>query len=104
MNALRKYSEMVNRKITFEYLLLNGVNDSKECAFELTKLVRNLNCYVNLIIYNSVSEHGFKRSTNLEEFARVLISKGINTTTRLERGTKIDAACGQLRAKYEKKL
>ncbi|GHU49491.1 23S rRNA (adenine(2503)-C(2))-methyltransferase RlmN [Bacilli bacterium] len=102
-DALHEYSDNCNRKITFEYLLLKDVNDSYENAIELTKLLKGLICYVNIIKYNSVSENNFVKSNNIGDFAKVLIAHGINTTTRLERGSKIDAACGQLRAKNEKK-
>jgi 23S rRNA (adenine2503-C2)-methyltransferase len=101
-NALRKYSSTVNRKITFEYLLLGGVNDSVQNAVELSKLVKEFECYVNLIIYNSVDEHSFKRSANSKSFAETLIHNGVKVTTRLERGSRISAACGQLRANHEK--
>jgi 23S rRNA (adenine2503-C2)-methyltransferase len=61
-----------------------------------------MNCYVNIIQYNKVSEHSFEKSENQDEFAKLLISRKIKAITRLERGTKINAACGQLRSKYEK--
>jgi 23S rRNA (adenine2503-C2)-methyltransferase len=98
---LQKYSAIVNRKITFEYLLLQGVNDSQENAQELARLLKGINCYVNIILYNKISEHDFARSTNASLFAKTLKSNNINVTTRLERGLEIEAACGQLRAKYE---
>jgi 23S rRNA (adenine2503-C2)-methyltransferase len=90
-----------HRKITFEYLLLNGVNDGESDALDLAALLKNLECYVNLSNYNSVNEHAFKRSRNCGAFATVLMNHGIKVTTRLERGGNISAACGQLRAKYE---
>jgi 23S rRNA (adenine2503-C2)-methyltransferase len=101
IGELRKYSKVVNRRITFEYLLLENVNDSKENANELANLLQGLNCYVNIILYNKISEHDFARSKNASQFAKTLKSNNINVTTRLERGLEIEAACGQLRAKYE---
>jgi 23S rRNA (adenine2503-C2)-methyltransferase len=100
-DVLRKYHKQNKRKITFEYLLLKDINDSKTDALELVKLIKDLTCYVNLIIYNQISEHSFEKSINEHEFAKILISKGINVTTRAEKGIKINAACGQLRAIHE---
>jgi len=102
-SELKKYSEIVNRKITFEYLLLKDVNDSDENAYELVKLLKNFTCLLNIIKYNGISEHSFKRSERSQSFCKILIDSGINVTTRLERGLNIDAACGQLRSKYEQK-
>jgi 23S rRNA (adenine2503-C2)-methyltransferase len=103
INTLEQYCRIVNRRVTIEYLLLKDINDSKTCALELVSLLKNLNCYVNLINYNNVSDHNFSKSTNSEQFANVLIDNQINTTTRLERGLQINASCGQLRANYKKK-
>ncbi|MDR2846841.1 MAG: 23S rRNA (adenine(2503)-C(2))-methyltransferase RlmN [Mycoplasmataceae bacterium] len=103
LHTLHEYSAIVNRRITIEYLLLKDINDSSDCAMQLASLLKDLNCYVNLINYNNVSDHNFTRSTNSEQFAKILIANHINTTTRLERGLKINASCGQLRANYEKK-
>lgn len=99
IEACKKYVKETNRRITFEYILLNGVNDSKEHALELVKLVRDINCYINLIPYNNVSEHGFQRSENIKNFFNILNKNKIITTIRQEKGSNIDAACGQLRAK-----
>lgn len=99
IEACSKYVNTTNRRITFEYILLDGINDSKENALELVRLVRNINCYVNLIPYNTVSENGFKRSENIKNFFDILNKNRIIATIRQEKGNNIDAACGQLRAK-----
>ncbi|GAE29691.1 23S rRNA (adenine(2503)-C(2))-methyltransferase RlmN [Alkalihalobacillus hemicellulosilyticus] len=107
MDAIDYYLEKTNRRITFEYILLKDVNDKKEHALELAELIadkRKLS-YVNLIPYNPVDEHGqYQRSTNeaIRTFFDTLKKKGINCGVRLEHGTDIDAACGQLRSKQIK--
>jgi 23S rRNA (adenine2503-C2)-methyltransferase len=103
METLQAYQQLVNRKITFEYLLLKDVNDHDQHAEELAQLVKPLHCLVNLIKYNNVKERCFTRSENSSRFAKILIRHKINTTTRLERGININAACGQLRAEHDKK-
>ena len=103
--ALEYYQEHSSRRLTFEYILLDGVNDQKEHAYELVKLVRNMNGYVNLIPYNPVDEHGFKRTPRKQAliFHDILVRNGVMSTIRQEKGSDIDAACGQLRAKVLKK-
>src|SRR5699024_4841943 len=108
MAAIDYYLEKTNRRITFEYILIHEVNDQKEQALELAQLLNNKRhlSYVNLIPYNPVSEHiQYQRSTAeaIVGFEEVLQSKGINCGVRLEQGTDIDAACGQLRSKQMKK-
>lgn len=105
MDALDYYTKENNRRLTFEYILLKGVNDSPKHAHELARLLRGINCYVNLIPYNSVDEHGFQ-SVNREEamkFYDILKKERIAVTIRKEHGSDIDAACGQLRIKEMKK-
>jgi len=102
-SELKKYAKFVNRKITFEYLLLKDINDSDENAHELVKLLKDFTCLLNIIKYNGISEHSFKRSERSQSFCKILLDSNINVTTRLERGLNIDAACGQLRSKYEQK-
>ena len=103
MDSLRKgvadYIEKTNRRVTFEYILLDDVNDSLVHARQLAHYMRGLNAYVNLIPYNSVDEHGFKPSSHVEEFKDELLRLHINCTVRKEHGRDIDGACGQLRAK-----
>lgn len=108
MPAIDYYLEKTNRRITFEYILLNDVNDHKEEALQLAKLLQNKRhlAYVNLIPYNPVSEHiQYKRSEkeSILEFYDTLKKNGINCVVRQEHGTDIDAACGQLRSKQLKK-
>ncbi len=105
MKAIDYYTKENNRRLTFEYILLNGVNNSVEDAKELARLLRPYNCYVNLIPYNSVDEHGF-RPVNREEamkFYDILKKEKIAVTIRKEHGSDIDAACGQLRIKEMRK-
>ena len=104
MDAINKYLEKTNRRVTFEYILLAGINDSEENAKELAKLLKNTLCYVNLIPYNEVSTKPYKQTSHeqAEKFFSVLRKNGINATLRMEHGADIDAACGQLRAKVIK--
>lgn len=92
------------RRVTFEYILIKGVNDTIECARKLYMLIAPTFGYVNLIPYNPVMENGFERSpdSNVELFHSYLLSKHVKATIRKEFGSDIDAACGQLRAKYGK--
>lgn len=103
LEAAQKYIDKTNRRITFEYILLKGVNDSKEHALELANRLKGMLCYVNLIPYNTVAENGFQRSDHVKEFADLLTKNHITCTVRQEKGATIDAACGQLRAKNEAK-
>lgn len=97
MDTCRKYFEISNRRLTFEYILLDGVNDSDENALELVHLLKGLLCYVNLIPYNETHLSGFKRSKRIKQFFNILNKYKLQATIRLERGVKIAAACGQLR-------
>jgi len=101
IEAARYYVEKTNRRITFEYILLEKVNDDIKYADELSSLLRGINCYVNLIRYNSVNEFNYRGSSEkrANAFYSKLQSRGINTTLRREKGSDIDAACGQLRSK-----
>ncbi|MRG87852.1 23S rRNA (adenine(2503)-C(2))-methyltransferase RlmN [Salinibacillus xinjiangensis] len=108
MDAIDYYLEKTNRRITFEYILLKDVNDHKQEAIQLAQLLRDKRhlSYVNLIPYNPVSEHNQYQRSELEAiktFYDTLKSRGINCGVRLEQGTDIDAACGQLRSKQIKK-
>ena len=105
MEAVKYYEQTAGRRVTFEYIMLDGINDSLECAQELVDLVKGTLAYVNLIPYNPVDEHSFKRSSdmNVHKFFSYLMQHGVNTTVRKEFGNDIDAACGQLRAKEIRK-
>ncbi len=100
IDAISKYIDKTNRRVTIEYLMLDGVNDSLDCANELADLLKNLNVYVNLIPYNETSHIEFKKSSNEQvmKFYDQLKKRGINVTVRRRFGSLIDAACGQLRA------
>ena len=104
LDAIRYYEEKAGRRITFEYILLAGLNDSLACADALADLIHenHIFAYVNLIPYNPVKEKPYKRSgkERIKAFADRLLKRGINATIRKEFGNDIDAACGQLRAKY----
>lgn len=103
ISALKTYLERTNRRITFEYILLKDINDSTKCAEELSKLVKGINCYINLIPYNETENIGFKRTNTIQimRFYDILKKNNVNVTIRREFGGKISAACGQLRSKKE---
>ena len=105
LDACRNYFQETGRRITFEYSLVAGVNDSKENAQELAGRLKGLNCHVNLIPVNPVRERSFVRSTReaVENFKINLEKCGINVTIRREMGSDIDGACGQLRKRYMEK-
>ncbi len=104
MKALKAYSVDNHRRLTFEYILLHGVNDLDQNAIELARLIHGMNAYVNLIPYNEVDENGY-HSTDAKtalHFYDVLMKHGVKATLRTRHGEDIDAACGQLRARHEK--
>lgn len=105
MEAIQYYAKENNRRLTFEYILLRGVNDQKEHVNQLAKLLRGLNAYVNLIPYNAVDENGFQGVDHEQAmvFYDALMKQGIRCTIRKEHGADIDAACGQLRVKHLRK-
>ena len=98
IEAGRRYYKKTGRRVTFEYALMDGVNDSPEIAVELAKLLRGNGSHVNLIPINPTAGD-FKRPSqeSILEFERILYNAGINCTVRIEKGTEISAACGQLR-------
>lgn len=102
-DALKIYYKKTNRRITFEYIMLDNVNDSEENALELCKLLKGLNCYVNLIPYNETENIQYKRSKNdrILKFYDIIKKNNIVVTIRREFGSNISAACGQLRSKKE---
>ena len=99
LEACRYYIEKTNRRITFEYLLIDHVNDSPQQAAELTDRLKDLLCHVNLIPVNAVPECGFLRPSEerIRQFMKVLEDNHIPVSRRREMGREIDAACGQLR-------
>lgn len=103
LDACRYYFDKTGRRITFEYSLVKGQNDSPEKARELAALIKGMNCHVNLIPVNPIKERSYERAdnTSIENFKKVLESRQITVTVRRSMGRDIDAACGQLRRKYE---
>ena len=103
IEAVKYYLSINNRKVTFEYIMLKGVNDSEECARELACLLKGMMAYVNLIPYNETSHIEFEASSRdvIMKFYDILKKNGINVTVRREFGSEVDAACGQLRSKFE---
>lgn len=101
LKACRDYTKITNRRISFEYAMISGVNDSDECAKELAKRLKGMLAHVNLIPVNEVKETGFKKSKDdrMKRFISILESYGINTTVRRTLGSDINASCGQLRRK-----
>lgn len=99
IEAAKAHTSKTSRRITFEYALIRGINDSDKHAKELTSLLRGMLCHVNLIPLNEVAETGLKGSfkDKVEEFKKILEDAGIETTVRRGLGEDIDAACGQLR-------
>ena len=106
INAVKEYLKINNRKVTFEYIMLKGVNDDEKCARELANLLKGLNCYVNLIPYNETSHIEFKKTDNkgIMKFYDILKKNKINVTVRREFGSEVDAACGQLRSNYKEEI
>ncbi len=103
IGAMKSYYEKTGRRITFEYSLVAGVNDSTEDAKALASLIRGINCHVNLIPVNPIKERDFAQpnTSASQAFLHCLEKQGINATIRREMGRDIDGACGQLRRKHK---
>ena len=103
MSTVKDYIKETNRKVTFEYIMLKDINDSKNCAIELAHLLKGILAYVNLIPYNETSHIEFKKTdkNKIMEFYDILKKNKINVTVRKEFGSEVSAACGQLRSNYE---
>lgn len=99
ISACKIYTKSTKRRITFEYAMISGENDSEQDAKELAGLLKGMLCHVNLIPVNSVQGNGYKKSSRIQidNFKNIMESRGIETTVRRELGSDIDAACGQLR-------
>jgi len=99
MEACRLYTDLTGRRISFEYALIDGLNDTPQCAAQLSSRLRGMLCHVNLIPINRVDERGFAPSppAAVERFRRALEKRGLTVTVRRKLGSDIDAACGQLR-------
>lgn len=104
IKAIKQYIDVTNRRVTFEYLLLDGVNDRKEDADKLITLLKPILANVNLIPYNEVVGLEFRQPSpqQVNDFYHYLLQAGVNVTLREEKGADIEAACGQLRAGYRK--
>lgn len=102
MEACRYYLKQTGRRISFEYSLVKGVNDTQECAEQLSGLLHGMNCHVNLIPVNPIKERDYRQSEKqaIAAFKNKLERNGINVTIRREMGRDIDGACGQLRKSY----
>ena len=104
LEACDYYFEKTGRRITFEYSLVSGINDGKEDAKSLSKLLKGRQCHVNLIPVNEIKENTLKRPSKktIEEFEKIVNENGIEVTVRREMGNDINAACGQLRRNFLK--
>ncbi len=105
VDACKYYFDKTGRRITFEYSLVGGVNDTDEDATELSKLIKGINCHVNLIPVNPIKERDYVQSNAgvIEAFKNKLEKNCINVTIRREMGRDIDGACGQLRKRYKER-
>ena len=103
MDACRRYYERTGRRISFEYAMIDGVNDTEYHARLLAKEARSLSAHVNLIPLNHVEERQFKPSTSghMKAFIKILEEEGVNVTVRRRLGSDVDASCGQLRRKMQ---
>ena len=104
LDLCREYTEKTSRRISFEYAMLSGINDSDECARELGSRLKGMLCHVNLIPVNEVAESPFRPSSpeRVKRFTDILASYGVTATVRRKLGSDIDASCGQLRLKRNK--
>jgi 23S rRNA (adenine2503-C2)-methyltransferase len=104
LEAAKLYAEKTGRRVIFEYALISGVNDTKECATQLSRITRGINCHVNLIPLNTVKERNLIGATRKKanEFLVMLKNLGVSATIRREMGSDIEGACGQLRRRVIK--
>ncbi|MBP5245155.1 MAG: 23S rRNA (adenine(2503)-C(2))-methyltransferase RlmN [Clostridia bacterium] len=106
MDACRYYTEKTKRRISFEYSMIKGENDTRECAEKLKNLLSGMLCHVNLIPLNRVKERAYEKSERqtIEEFSSVLERAHITVTVRRKLGSDINASCGQLRREHTKDI
>ncbi len=106
LNDCKKYIELTGRRVSFEYILLGGVNDKDFHAEQLANLMKGFQSHVNLIAYNPIAEENFKRPSQLRvnAFRELLEYKGVAVSVRASRGRDKDAACGQLRRQTINKI
>jgi len=102
IKACKYYYNKTNRRITMEYTVIKGINDREKDLEELIKILKDLNCYINLIPLNPIKEYDKERPSisNIEKFQQELKKSGINATIRREMGSDVNASCGQLRRRY----
>lgn len=105
IKACKDYCKATNRRISFEYSMISGVNDTDECANELCRLLSGMLCHINLIPVNNVRENNFEKSDKkrIDRFRQILEKSGLNVTIRRSLGGDIDASCGQLRNNHLKR-
>ena len=103
IDTIKEYIDITNRRVTFEYVIMENINDTPEHAYQLRRLISDILCHVNLIPVNPVSELDIYRppEEKIEKFRKILIDGNIDTTIRKERGVEIEAACGQLKREGE---
>ena len=106
LTACRAYAETTGRRISFEYAMISGVNDTAACAKELATRLHGMLCHVNLIPVNEVKGNSYRKSSNeqIQRFIRILSEKGITATVRRTLGSDINASCGQLRRRYQEEV
>jgi 23S rRNA (adenine2503-C2)-methyltransferase len=104
IDASRYYFKETGRRVTFEYALMEGVNDGEKEAFELSKLLGDFDCHVNVIPVNPIEDGMYRKGSreSVERFISILRRSGINVTKRRELGSDINGACGQLKRSYLK--
>lgn len=102
IESCKYYTNITNRRVTFEYSIIDGINDSEDNANELARLLKHMLCHVNLIAINEIKESTYKKGTKekINNFATILKNFGIEASIRKRLGSDIDAACGQLRRSY----
>lgn len=105
IEVCKNYIKETNRRISFEYAMLKGINDTDKCARELSERLYGMLCHVNLILVNEVKGSKYKKSERerVKNFVRILSQRGINVTVRRKLGADIEASCGQLKRSYLKK-
>lgn len=105
LQACQAYTDKTKRRLTFEYALMQGVNDSDACARELAHRLQQMLCHVNLIPMNPVKERAYTKTSKaqVQRFSAILQQNGVETTIRRKLGSDIEAACGQLRRRYMQK-
>lgn len=103
LDACKTYIDMTKRRITFEYALIDGINDSDECALQLSKILKGMLCHINLIPANAVVGNSFNKSSKgrIMSFKDILEKNGLNVTIRRTLGSDINASCGQLRGRRD---